>query len=230
MAHIRLGELLVKAGHLSEEGLARALDEQKKWGGRLGRILREMNLVPDEVLLKALTKQLGLPRAELSAPDVPQSILAKIDARFAVENRLCPERYDAESRTLLVAMEDHLNLGAVDQIGSKTGVRVKTSLATTAEIDGGLAKLYPSDPAVMPAKAPEQGRGMAMFETKDFGQAAAEAREASAPRGVRMLETADFSEAASTVKEESKSSPRMKLFTTDDFSDAAKKIRGDEED
>ena len=60
MAHIRLGELLVKTGHLSEPDLARALDEQKKWGGRIGRILREMNLVTEEILLKALTKQLAL--------------------------------------------------------------------------------------------------------------------------------------------------------------------------
>jgi hypothetical protein len=228
MAHIRLGELLVKAGHLSEDGLTRALEEQKKWGGRLGRILREMNLVSEAILLKALTKQLGLPRAELGNIDVPQPILMQIDPRFAMENHLCPERYDDKARTLLVAMVDHLNLGALDQIASKTGTRVRTSLAGDSEISDALARLYPSHPAVMPAKAPGQGPGIAMFETQDFSQAAAEAREDTSKSSTRMLESADFAEAASKVRGDGVKPSSNRLLTTEDFTDAAKKVRDDD--
>jgi hypothetical protein len=213
---------------LKEGDLSRALEEQKKWGGRLGRILREMNLVEEDVLLKALSKQLGLPRAELSKPDVPQEILQKIDATHAAENRLCPERYDAQTRTLQVAVEDHLNLSALDQLRSKAGVKVKTSLASSAEINDGLALLFPSHPAVMPSRA--QGRNnMAVFETKDFGKVNLDLREATPVEGVRMLETADFSEAASQVKEDSTAAKRSRLLSTDDFSEAAKRFKEDEE-
>jgi Type II secretion system (T2SS), protein E, N-terminal domain len=234
MAHIRLGELLVRTGNLSEEGLARALDEQKKWGGRLGRILREMNLVTEDVLLKALTKQLGLPRADLRAPEIPSAVLASIDAQFAMEHRLCPESYDAKSRTLVIAMEDHLDLPALDHVAAKTGARVKTSLAARGEIDAGLSLLYPNHPAVMPPKEagePASGRGITMFETKDFSKEAASVRATEDPKqsSVRMLGTEDFSEAAKQVKDdEGMPKERMKYFTTDDFSDAAKKIRDDD--
>ncbi len=239
MAHIRLGELLVRAGHLTEDDLARALQEQKRWGGRLGRILREMNLVTEEILLKALTKQLGLPRADLRAPVIPAAVLASIDAGFAMEHHLCPERFDAQARTLQIAMEDHLNLPALDEIGAKTGARIKTSLATGAEIDAGLALLYPGHPAVGPIRsedgeAPARG-SVVMFETKDFSKAAAEARELSTglkKGNLRTLDTGDFSEAAGQLKHETAGPAqpdRMKYFGTEDFSDAARKVRDDDD-
>jgi hypothetical protein len=53
----RLGSLLVKAGLLSEEGLARALDVQKRHPERLGRLLLSLNLVQAEDLREALRIQ-----------------------------------------------------------------------------------------------------------------------------------------------------------------------------
>jgi hypothetical protein len=235
MAQIKLGELLVKAGHLSADALARALDEQRKWGGRIGRVLREMNFVTEEILIKALSKQLGLPRADLTEPTIPSPILAKIDPSFAIQNRLCPERYDDSSRTLLIAMEDHLNLPALDQIAQRTGTRVRASLATNAEISAGLARLYPSHPATMTAKSAKTN--MAIFETQDFSQSAAEARGADpgppapSPSSVKLFDTADFSEAARKLQAEetAKKKETVRVFGTDDFSDAAKKVRDDDD-
>jgi hypothetical protein len=235
MAQIRLGELLVKAGHLSADALARALDEQRKWGGRIGRVLREMNLVTEDLLLKALCKQLGLPRADLRAPFVPPGILSKIDPAFAMEHRICPERYDDSTRTLFVAMEDHLNLPALDKISQKTGARVRASLASNTEIAEGLAILYPSHPATQtkPRGTPEAQKNMAMFETKDFSQAAAEiAAEEEKKSSVRFLETQDFAEAARRLREEEEKAPKrkqqMQTFGTEDFTDAAKKVRDED--
>lgn len=258
MAHIKLGELLVRTGHLTPEALQNALDEQKKWGGRLGRILMEMNLVSQDILMKALSKQLGLPLAELDQPDVPEELLARIDARFAMENRLCPERYDAGTRTLTVAMEDHLNVPALDEVAARTGIKIATSLAHAGAIEAGLAVLYPSHPA-LPGRerddraqamfetkdfrtSPEvsdaeagAGSSMPMFETKDFGAAAAAVR-GEAPAGprssARVLDSGDLREAAKKVAEEVQEEEhpdRMRYFTTDDFSEAAGKARNDDD-
>jgi type IV pilus assembly protein PilB len=41
----RLGELLIEAGLLNEDQLKAALNEQRKWGGRLGRTVVEMRFV-----------------------------------------------------------------------------------------------------------------------------------------------------------------------------------------
>jgi hypothetical protein len=53
----RLGSLLVKAGLLSEEGLSRALEAQKRRPERLGRLLLSQNLVRVEDLREALRIQ-----------------------------------------------------------------------------------------------------------------------------------------------------------------------------
>jgi uncharacterized protein DUF4388 len=53
----RLGSLLVKAGLLSEEGLSRALEEQKNRPERLGRLLLGLKLVQVEDLREALRIQ-----------------------------------------------------------------------------------------------------------------------------------------------------------------------------
>ena len=53
----RLGSLLVKAGLLSEEGLLRALEEQKKRPERLGRLLLGLKLVQSDDLREALRIQ-----------------------------------------------------------------------------------------------------------------------------------------------------------------------------
>src|SRR4051812_25933219 len=114
---IRLGELLVRAGILDELKLNAALAEQKRrGGGRLGRILVAMNLISEDVLVRALSKQLTIPVARLDSYNVPRDILAKIDPEFARLNALCPERYDVQRRTLIIAVADPLNAGPLDEI------------------------------------------------------------------------------------------------------------------
>lgn len=131
---IRLGELLVRAGVIDDMQLKAALAEQHRWGGRLGRVLVDMAFVSEEVLVKALSKQLGVERADLTNIDVPQSILDTIPTDFAQQNSLCPVRYDGRRRVLQVATADPTNVAALDELRFKTGLRVETALAGEGEI------------------------------------------------------------------------------------------------
>ena len=63
---IRIGDLLVKAGVITELQLKAALAEQLQWGGKLGDILIRMEFLTEEVLVRALSKQTGIARADLS--------------------------------------------------------------------------------------------------------------------------------------------------------------------
>lgn len=141
-ARIKLGELLVRAGVLDDFKLKAALAEQQRWGGRLGRILVEMSFVSEDLLVKALSKQLGVPRAHLERLDVPAEIVGKIEPQFASTHALCPERYIAEKKTLVVAMVDPTNVGAVDELRFKTGLRIETSLAGELEVTQAIDKLF----------------------------------------------------------------------------------------
>lgn len=56
---IRLGDLLVQQGLIVAEQLKHALDEQKRTGRKLGRVLVESNYVTEEGISTARTRQLG---------------------------------------------------------------------------------------------------------------------------------------------------------------------------
>lgn len=67
----RLGEILVVDGLLKEADLQRALEEQRRSGKLLGRVLLDMQLVAHADLLAALAKQQGIsPTLPVSQPSV----------------------------------------------------------------------------------------------------------------------------------------------------------------
>ena len=139
---IRLGELLVRAGVLDELKLKAALAEQQRWGGRLGRILIDMNFVSEDLLTKALSKQLGFPRATFSEVNIPSSVLAKVPADFARSNACCPEHFDAPRKLLTVAMADPTNVPVADELRFKTGLRVEPTIAGEIQISMAIDHLY----------------------------------------------------------------------------------------
>ena len=58
---IRLGDLLVEKGLVTDEQLQIALSEQKKLGRKLGSTLIELGMVSESSLLNLLSNQLGIP-------------------------------------------------------------------------------------------------------------------------------------------------------------------------
>src|SRR5215470_2153904 len=58
-ALMRIGEILIREGHLTQDALEEALDWQVLYGGRLGTNLLELKLAEEEPLARALAKQLG---------------------------------------------------------------------------------------------------------------------------------------------------------------------------
>ncbi len=139
---IKLGELLVRAGVLDDAKLKAALHEQERWGGRLGATLVAMGFVAEDLLVKALSKQLAVPMAHLEDIDVPESILRKLDLDFVKVNAVCPERYLADRRTLLVAMADPINVQTIDEMGRRTGLRIQPTVAGERAINLAIGRMY----------------------------------------------------------------------------------------
>jgi MSHA biogenesis protein MshE len=63
---IRIGDLLVSKGVISEAHLAAALTEQKKTGQKLGVTLVEMGFIDESRLLEFLSQQLQIPFVDVS--------------------------------------------------------------------------------------------------------------------------------------------------------------------
>src|SRR5213082_860864 len=120
---IKIGDLLVKAGVITDLQLKAALAEQGQWGGKLGDILVRMEFVTEEVLVRALSKQTGIPRADLTGePD--HDALAKIAPDMAEEYGVVPVQLIDDGRTMVLAMSDPNNVNVTDHLQNLTGTRI----------------------------------------------------------------------------------------------------------
>jgi len=138
---IRIGDLLVKAGVITDLQLKAALAEQSQWGGKLGDILVRMEFITEEVLVRALSKQTGIARADL-AGEANQTAVKHVPPETAEEFNLVPLALKDEGRTLVVAMSDPGNVMVTDHLRSLTGCRIEAQLAGASAIRGAIARWY----------------------------------------------------------------------------------------
>jgi len=118
----RIGELLVSEGVLSDVAVQSALGFQRHTGEpfRLGTILLDRDLLPEENLLKALS---AIHRCDyVTWSDIlktPPQIVRLLSERSAV--RLGAVPYALEGRGVRVAFKNPSNLAAVDEVSAVTG-------------------------------------------------------------------------------------------------------------
>src|SRR4051812_7015384 len=133
MARLRIGDMLIKAGLIDELQLQSALAQQKQWGGRLGDILVDKGFLDEMMLWRGLSKQLGVPL--VSIPDTPlvPEIIAQLPREICEKHDIFPIR--REDRVLTVATSDPSNVGALDDVGFRTGLKIKVVIAPAREIE-----------------------------------------------------------------------------------------------
>jgi hypothetical protein len=142
---IMLGELLLRAGVITEQQLRAALTEQKKWGGKLGSLLVDLHFLDEDTLVKALSKQLGLPRVDFSGLVISDRALEKLDAHFSEKHQVLPISYDEDKKQLVVAMADPRNLDLVDELASRTGCKIHVAIAGEKALAKSIREKYSSE-------------------------------------------------------------------------------------
>ena len=116
----RIGDLLLKAGLISDQQLGEALQLQKTNGGKLGYNLVKLGHVKEEDITSLLSEQYGVPAIHLEHFEIDESILKHIPSDVAQKYLLIPiERTGA---TLTVAMADPSNVFALDDVRFITGL------------------------------------------------------------------------------------------------------------
>jgi Type II secretion system (T2SS), protein E, N-terminal domain len=167
---IRIGDLLVKAGVITELQLKAALAEQSQWGGKLGDILVRMEFITEEVLVRALSKQTGIARADLSG-DADREAIARIPAETAEEFNMVPLGLAEEGKVLVVAMSDPGNVMVTDHLHSLTGCRVEAKLAGASAIRNAIARWYRG------AELGEESTGMKIMNNAGITQVTVDPRK-----------------------------------------------------
>ena len=151
MAYMRLGDLLISAGVISQEDLERGLELQKGSKERLGTVLIKNNIITESQLIEALQMQLGIEFIDLTKVSIPTEMAQALPKNIAVQYQIVPVRIVKDE--LYLAMSDPLNFYAIEEAKRATRRRIHPLVATAAGIEHSIQVLYSNEGA---AKAIEE--------------------------------------------------------------------------
>lgn len=156
----RLGEILLDAGLINALQLNAALAEQKKWGGKLGRVLVEMGFVDEESMTVALSRQLSIPRVDLDKARLPDGIVQHLRLDIAERYGVFPLTFDARAKTLSVATSDPTNVEAFQELAFHTGCKILPVVCGSSAIDRAIRRHYYGEKTVASDAATPQALGL----------------------------------------------------------------------
>ena len=122
---MEISEILQRRGILDERQLL--LAQQSANGHRLDRVVMEMGLATEEVLLKAFADELGMKYFELKDFQVDTELLSQFPATPIFRHALLPLRRD--NGRVLVASADPFDFEAIDELSSLSGQILEPVLA-----------------------------------------------------------------------------------------------------
>ena len=140
MAYMRLGDLLIAAGAITEEQLQTALQTQKQSGQRLGDVLIDSGIITQRQLIDALQMQLGVDYIDLTRVSIPVE-LAKYVPR-AIARKYCVVPVKLVKDELYVAMSDPLDFVAQEELKSASRRQIVPMIATRRAVEQAIATLY----------------------------------------------------------------------------------------
>lgn len=132
-----LADILIKEGAVSRDAVesARTLRET---GEFLGDTLVRLGNVTENVLIRALQKNLGIDFIELRETDINPAVAGIIPLDVCQRHRIVPVRM--ETGQLILAMADPSDLMLCDNITRITGLKVVPYIAVSSEIGAALTR------------------------------------------------------------------------------------------
>ncbi|MCX5701831.1 MAG: ATPase, T2SS/T4P/T4SS family [Candidatus Omnitrophica bacterium] len=141
--YLRLGELLLKEGIITQVQLEQAIRVQKQEGGRLGEILIRLGILKEEQAVAALGKQLNIPYfspgTELK-PALDQNLDTLIAKDYAIKNSVLPLSLTLNSLT--VAICDPLDIILIDNLRKLTAHEINPVISAKSDINKAIERFY----------------------------------------------------------------------------------------
>jgi type IV pilus assembly protein PilB len=142
-----LGQILRDMKVVHEGQIQEALQVQKKEGGRIGQILIRLGHVTEAQLMLSLGRQAGLEVVDLSQFEPQPEAIGKVDEAIARPFQFVPVTFDGKS--LVVAMGDPVNKGALDDIRFTANCDVQGVVADPDQVQAAIEKAYGKEEQVM---------------------------------------------------------------------------------
>lgn len=129
--------LLIRNGVLSHEQVEQLVDGESP-SDRVDVAAVEQKMAREEDVLKTLADAFGMQFVDLAALEVCSDLLSCFPSHELFRHNVIPLR--ESGRTVVVATSDPLNLEAIDELSSSSGMQLDAVLATSDQIAGHLRK------------------------------------------------------------------------------------------
>jgi type IV pilus assembly protein PilB len=190
---LRLGDMLVAAGLVTEAQVHEALARQRTTGERLGLTLVALGCVTESQMTQVLSNQLSIPWANLYHVDFSRELLDLVPAELATRYCMIPvyvRHVRRQGDTLYVAMEDPLNLDAFQAAADAAGMPVKPMVASPSDIENAIRVYYLGLEPLSAASKPRAGaRDLPESEELDLAEELGEELADAADAGTDTDET-----------------------------------------
>ncbi|MCM1086770.1 MAG: Flp pilus assembly complex ATPase component TadA [Muribaculaceae bacterium] len=131
---VRMGDLLVNSGVITEEQLQRAMEIKGK-DRRLGEALVDEGMASEEAIAEALSTQLGYDLVDLQNVTISKDILSLVPGNILEKYKVLPFEFAEDNMNVLrVAMTNPTDLTAIDDITLITNLQVEPVVATVRSI------------------------------------------------------------------------------------------------
>ncbi len=185
---LKLGELLIHRGVLTQGQLDLALREHEKTGELLGKALIRLGYITEEQLLVTLAEQLSISfLPSLKDKVIPDDVIKAVPARFVWHYKFMP--LSLKANTLTIAVSNPLDVWPTEDIKFHLGFEVEVVLAVESEIMASIKSYY--------------GMGATMAEgiLDKKEEAPAAAKKARPEEGIMVLDSPEkMAQDASVVK------------------------------
>jgi type II secretion system (T2SS) protein E len=139
---VRLEDLLLRHGAITPEQLQHAKEEQKKWGGHLGRIFVDLGYVTEDLLMRATAHQMGTrfvdPEKEQLDADIVRALGVQVCEQFGV----IAVAGDLKKKVLRVATSHPENKDVLVHLTKLSGMSIELYVATSASISGAIRRHF----------------------------------------------------------------------------------------
>ena len=198
----RIADVLIEDGLLLPSQLQEAMEQQKKQGGRLLKILTDKQYVTEQDMVISMGRCLDTPPINLSRVRVPEEIQNLVPKEMARAYKLSP--VCKLGNKLFVAMADPLNVLALDDLRQRTKLEIIPMITTERAVNEALSGVG-SASAAMDQVIKEAGAGESVEEVKqqrediDLDRLAVESEDAPVVKIVNLILVQAMKEKASDI-------------------------------
>ena len=146
---MRIGEMLLAQGYITQEQLDKALETQKTSGKRLGRTLVDLGYMPEERLVEILSRQFEVPYVKLDNFNIDPNAYTFLPEDMCKQYKVVPlfvQEGEDEHRqvrsVMTIAMTDPTNMRTISIVKFTVRMDVDVVMASEADVMKAIERVF----------------------------------------------------------------------------------------